>query len=229
LTKAISPALRSPWLCPLRPINYQYAGLHARPPTPVLRPPSGQGGLKWSLGRRGVSATRLGEGAQCDSLHAAAGSIIKRHSLSASRQPWPSTARVCAARSGSIDGAVERWSSLGRSLGWCRCGRRSHATGMAMADIWKRAKLQSSSSPCALKVYLHHHPSAATQYTTVQSSTPPVAPSRLPTPANHTSHGRVPGPIAPSATPSPRLPSFTAPSRPRHKPRAPVVPSETPV
>jgi hypothetical protein len=42
-----------------RPINYQYAGLHARPPTPVLRPPSGQGGLKRSLGRRGVSATRF--------------------------------------------------------------------------------------------------------------------------------------------------------------------------
>jgi hypothetical protein len=72
-----------------RPIDYQYAGLHARPPTPVLRPPSGQGGLKRSLGRRGVSATRICNVTHCK-LHSRASSIISvqgRRSVCAAH-PW---------------------------------------------------------------------------------------------------------------------------------------------
>jgi hypothetical protein len=50
---------------------------------------------------------RLPEGAQCDSL---ASSIIERHSFSAFRHPWPSSA-VCVLR------ITMRLGSLGRSLG----------------------------------------------------------------------------------------------------------------
>jgi hypothetical protein len=67
----------------------------------------------------------------------------------------------------SIDGAIELGSmSLREAI-----PRYFVGAGMTVADIWKRAKLSMRANS------LPSPPSISDHYTTVQSSTPPLAPS----------------------------------------------------